>query len=491
MPPAHPNLDVNVLVSISKRFIKNVDAKNILRAKYDWNTPRLCFKGRTTGRSEVNNHVMYEVILDEVPGVRMTVKQGSIKYLGPLETGVPDTTDPTDVITALEETEDLLEDAIEEEDEQLEVDLTPTDGWTNGEVFVDSRLCGESYQQSKAKLNLVNSKNATPLDYFLFFLPLDHFHKIINNTNLSARSIDVSWKDITYHEYMMWIALLTIMTVVKHSDRKAYWKQGSSHFMMNVNFSEYMSYKRFNDIMQMHVFEVHSFEKQQLDPLYQIRSTIEAFNEHMAKCLTPGKYLVIDESMNQWLGTGMPNLKKVPRKPHPIGQEFKTLADHHTFCIVQMDTVSDPRPKEYDDDPGMRKLTATVKRLVKPWFGSGRTVIADSWFGSPDMTTMLSDLGLYSIMQITKRRYWPRGMPITDIVEQVEEADGSFYTMKKDSGSGKIFTCAYRDKKVKAFISSCGTTRLTGQRTFIGSGGHLVTIQRPAVVGEYESHKSE
>ena len=199
MPPAHPNLDVNVLVSISKRFIKNVDAKNILRAKYDWNTPRLCFKGRTTGRSEVNNHVMYEVILDEVPGVRMTVKQGSIKYLGPLETGVPDTTDPTDVITALEETEDLLEDAIEEEDEQLEVDLTPTDGWTNGEVFVDSRLCGESYQQSKAKLNLVNSKNATPLDYFLFFLPLDHFHKIINNTNLSARSIDVSWKDITYH----------------------------------------------------------------------------------------------------------------------------------------------------------------------------------------------------------------------------------------------------------------------------------------------------
>ena len=67
MPPAHPNLDVNVLVSISKRFIKNVDAKNILRAKYDWNTPRLCFKGRTTSRSEVNNHVMYEIILDEVP----------------------------------------------------------------------------------------------------------------------------------------------------------------------------------------------------------------------------------------------------------------------------------------------------------------------------------------------------------------------------------------------------------------------------------------
>jgi hypothetical protein len=113
----------------------------------------------------------------------------------------------------------------------------------------------------------------------------------------------------------------------------------------------------------------------------------------MAKCLIPGKYLVIDESMIQWLGTGMPNLKKVPRKPHPIGQEFKTLADHHTFCILQMDTVSDPKLKEYDDDPGMRKLTATIKRLVKPWFGSGRTVITDSWFGSPDMTTIVIRFG--------------------------------------------------------------------------------------------------
>ena len=54
----------------------------------------------------------------------------------------------------------------------------------------------------------------------------------------------------------------------------------------------------------------------------------------MAKFLTPGKYLVIDVSMNQWLGTGMPSLKKISRKPHPIDQEFKTLVDHHTSCIV-------------------------------------------------------------------------------------------------------------------------------------------------------------
>lgn len=89
----------------------------------------------------------------------------------------------------------------------------------------------------------------------------------------------------------------------------------------------------------------------------------------MAKRITLGKYLVIDEFMDQWLGTGIPNLKKVPRKPRPIGQELKTLVDNHCYCILRIDTVSDPCPKEFDKDPGMKNLTATVKRLVKPWFG--------------------------------------------------------------------------------------------------------------------------
>ncbi|CAO3657039.1 unnamed protein product [Mucor hiemalis] len=156
--------------------------------------------------------------------------------------------------------------------------------------------------------------------------------------------------------------------------------------------------------MKMHVFEVPSKQQQVDDPLYQIRTTIAAFNEHMVKCIIPAKYLVIDESMNQWLGTGMPNLKKI-------------------------DTVSDPKPKEYDNEEGMAKLTATVKRLIKPWFGTGRTVIADSWFGSPNMINMLTELGLYSIMQVTKRRYWPRGMPVTDIVDQVEAPHGSCHEL--------------------------------------------------------------
>jgi hypothetical protein len=493
MPQTSNKLDVNVIVSVSKRFITDNVVKSMLLERHDWNTPKLSFRGKTIAQSEVNGKVMYDVSLDEVPGIIIKVSRGSLKYVGPI-TSSSATEEPENVAVDSGETEDLLEDAIQgdEQEEEEEVDLTPSDGWVTGEVYIDARRGGAAsgYGLEKAYLKTNNSSTLmSPLDYFLFFLPLDHFRQIIENTNAYARSLGY-WADITFNEYLMWIALLTVMTVVKHSDKKAYWKQGSSNFYMNIDFNKYMSFKRFTDIIKMQVLEVPSKEKQVRDPLYQIRSTIDAFNDHMEQRIEPGKYLVIDESMNQWLGTGMPNLKKVPRKPHPIGQEFKTLADHYSFCILRMDTVSDPCAKEYDNDPGMKKLTATVKRLVKPWFKTGRTVIADSWFGSPDMASMLTKQGLYSIMQVTKRRYWPRGMPTTDIVDSVEEELGSYSTMKKQTDDGQIFVCAYRDQKVKAFVSSCGTTALDGERTFRGSDGNLVTIKRPAVVDEYETHKS-
>ncbi|OAD09196.1 hypothetical protein MUCCIDRAFT_159352 [Mucor lusitanicus CBS 277.49] len=391
---------------------------------------------------------MYDAILDEVPSITMTtlIRQGCLKYMGS-EASAASNKAPAETIDLPVVSEDLLDDALQSSSEEDDVDPTPGDGWSSG-------------RKSHSKLNMEGQRRASPLEYFLFFLPQDHFHYVIGSTNAHARTVDATWRDITYNKYMMWLALLTVMTVVHHSDRKAYWKQGSSHFTMSVNFKQYMSYWRFEDIMRMHTFEVPSIERKQADPLYQIRSTIKIFNEHMARCVVPGKYLVIDESMHQWLGERMPNLKKVPQKPHPIGQEFKTLADHHSYCILQMDTVSDPLPKEFDNDLDMKKLTAAVKQLVKPWIGSGRTVIADSWFGSPDMISMLTS------------------------------NNGLHYTMKKTTDDGGMFVCAYREKKVKAFVSSCGTTRLNDQRTFRNSDVQTSTAQRPEVVGEYETHKS-
>ncbi|CEJ02320.1 hypothetical protein RMCBS344292_16328 [Rhizopus microsporus] len=383
-------------------------------------------------RSEENDKVMYDVLLDKASGHILKLSEGAIKYVGPLSTSVAQKI----VIDAnVVEAEDLLEDAVDEDEEEESINLTSSRGWTAGEVYIDSRLSGsgEEFTSLNSRLIMNNGRYACLLDYFLFFFPVDHFYSIIHNTSLHARSLG-HWEDINFHEYLMRIALLTVLTVARHGDRK------------------YMSFIRFNDTMKMHVFEIPSKQAQELDPLYQIRSTIQAFNDHMAKCIISEKYHVIDESMNQWLGTDMSNLKKVPRNHI---QSDKSLR---------------------------RSLTITATAYC---VSIHRTVIADSWFGSPDMVSMLMNHGLYSIMQVTKRRYWPQCMLETDIVESVDANYGGCFTMKKDTANGKMFVCAFRAQKVKAFVSSCGTARLTGEKTFKSSDGNLVTIKHPEVVDEY------
>ncbi|ORY06858.1 hypothetical protein K493DRAFT_295811 [Basidiobolus meristosporus CBS 931.73] len=95
-------------------------------------------------------------------------------------------------------------------------------------------------------------------------------------------------------------------------------------------------------------------------------------------------------------------------------------------CTLRIDTVSVRFQKEYDSDLGISKLASGVKRLVGHWFGTGRTVIADSWFGSPNMTMMLAELDLCFNIWIA----------------------------------------------------------------FLGDDGEVITIQRPEVLEEYETHKS-
>ncbi|KAK4516812.1 ATP-dependent RNA helicase [Mucor velutinosus] len=89
MPPASISLCVNVIVSVSKRFIKDQDGKLILLSKYDWSTPGLEIKGKTVRRLMMGSHVMYDAILDELPAIVLTMKADCLKYVGPLATDNP------------------------------------------------------------------------------------------------------------------------------------------------------------------------------------------------------------------------------------------------------------------------------------------------------------------------------------------------------------------------------------------------------------------
>ncbi|ORX91257.1 hypothetical protein K493DRAFT_304201 [Basidiobolus meristosporus CBS 931.73] len=140
MPPASKHLDVNVHVSVSKQLIKHKEVKQLLSLHFDWNTPSLSFKWVTTAHSTVNSNVKYDVVLN------LYIKANGNDTLGNIEHATANTT--KSIVT-----EDLLEDAIqEEEQEEDEIDLTAADTWITEEVYIDSHTSGPAHGFTSVKL---------------------------------------------------------------------------------------------------------------------------------------------------------------------------------------------------------------------------------------------------------------------------------------------------------------------------------------------------
>ncbi|CEG80114.1 hypothetical protein RMATCC62417_14495 [Rhizopus microsporus] len=109
----------------TKRFITDNTVKTILFREHDWNEPKLSFQGKTIARSEKNGKAMYDVLLDEANSHILKLSKGTIKYVSPLSTPVAQ---EIAVDTNVVEAEDLLEDAVDEDEEEESIDLTSSCG---------------------------------------------------------------------------------------------------------------------------------------------------------------------------------------------------------------------------------------------------------------------------------------------------------------------------------------------------------------------------
>jgi len=102
---------------------------------------------------------------------------------------------------------------------------------------------------------------------------------------------------------------------------------------------------------------------------------------------------------------------KIIRKPRPVGNEIKDISDARTHIVVRLElNEGRQRMQEKEFVPEYGATTATVLRLTKDFQGTGRTVIADSyWFGSVKSAAELMKVGLYSIMVVkTAHKNFPR-----------------------------------------------------------------------------------
>ncbi len=89
------------------------------------------------------------------------------------------------------------------------------------------------------------------------------------------------------------------------------------------SFMELERFEAINRELRLTNKDTPSFE----DKFYQVRELQGAFNDHYEEKYSPSWLSCLDESMSPWTNKYCPGYMFVPRKPHPFGNEYHTIAD--------------------------------------------------------------------------------------------------------------------------------------------------------------------
>lgn len=172
-----------------------------------------------------------------------------------------------------------------------------------------------------------------------------------------------------------------------------------------------MSKNRFNSILA-----ALKYSDQDLpiyhDKFHQIRQMIAAWNGNMAKIFRPDWVSCLDESMSPWTNERTcPGWMFVPRKTHPMGNEYHTVCCGISGVMWAIELVEGKdAPLErtnicFADKP---KTVGLLLRLCSSIFQSGRVIILDSGFCVLQGIVELCQRGVFASAVIKKRRYWPK-----------------------------------------------------------------------------------
>ena len=215
-----------------------------------------------------------------------------------------------------------------------------------------------------------------------------------------------------------------------------------------MNYGKIMSRNRFEDIMKYFQLS-HNQDSDQ-----QITDFFHAINIRFRNAIHPGTYLTLDESIIKSYHRNLKGKIKIIRKPRSTGNEIKNMCDGMSQIVINLElyegkdiTSGKDHVREYG------ATTATTLHLTEPYHGSGRCVIADSWFGSVKCASELMRRGLYSIMLVkTAHKDFPRQLLGE---EPLQHGEWKGYTADKDGV--KLQACRFHDLKVKDFISTCSS----------------------------------
>ncbi len=327
----------------------------------------------------------------------------------------------------------------------------------------------------------------TELELFRLCFPEEYVERVMLPTTNAMLRIPC-----TLGEFYKWLGCNFFMACFQGiADRRAWWSkepvsmfEGApfrlSHVMSLTRFLELTAAVRFTD-RQAPTLEHDGF----VDRFNEVRKMIDAFNQHYADRYHPSWLNCLDESMCTWLSKYCPGFMCVPRKPHPFGNEYHSIADGDDgkpimWRVKIVEGKDKPKrangqpvfPSEF---PGLGKTSTTMLEMTKPIHGKGKVVVGDSGFCVREGVVECHKRGVWFQAYVKKRGNWPRGVPGAVIDDRFDDYELGFCeTLSAEHDNIPFFVHCCRDSK---YVSKIMSTH-----------GMLETVQEHPTYRKVEGH---
>jgi hypothetical protein len=273
-----------------------------------------------------------------------------------------------------------------------------------------------------------NPHSNSRLAWFLKFLPVTYLQNVLipaTNQNLDGKPLD-------WPEFLRFIGLLLLMATVNTGcDRRSWFEdtEPSEFEGAPYRLNKYMSLYRFESILKsLRYTNIPSPAFK--DKFHDVRLLIQSFNIHMSKIFIPSWISCLDESMSPWTSRWTcPGWMFVPRKPHPMGNEYHSICCGESGIMYGIEMVEGKdRPQQLGrPEHGEHGTTAgLLLRLTRCLWFTGKVVILDSGFCVLKALIELGKKGVFASALIKKRRYWPKHVAGEEIKNRFCHANPGF-----------------------------------------------------------------
>jgi hypothetical protein len=253
-------------------------------------------------------------------------------------------------------------------------------------------------------------KALTKLDMFLLFFPANYLENVIVKET-SKTLVEQALSPLTMGEFLRFLGCIFFMSCFSGVDRRDFFSPEPISMSNGAPYrlTQFMAGYRFQQIMSC--ISITTSTPTESDRFWEVRMLICAWNKNMQDRYIPSWVSCLDESMSIWnMRWTCPGYVFCPRKPHPVGNEYHTIADGLTTILYAAEIVMGKDTPanyvhQYEKEEG--KTSSLLARLTRSIWHSGKVVILDSGFCVLQAIINLKKRGLYAGAVIKKRRYWP------------------------------------------------------------------------------------